>query len=119
MESVIFEDSPLALYLKGISQQYSIDTLVNHQLTLSEGDDGADHEWTPTSTVQPESPHVASFAPTGLPSRARKARRKPPRLLNLEGLPPKGAVAHFHHTCSVSIKCALCDGLLTCRVSEC
>ncbi|KAL8844870.1 MAG: hypothetical protein Q9176_000542 [Flavoplaca citrina] len=58
-----------------------------------------------TNTLPPTSPGPStSFAPRGFPSRPRKSRRKPPRLLNLEGPPSKGPVARFHYICSVGIE---------------
>ncbi|KAL9640877.1 MAG: hypothetical protein Q9204_000526 [Flavoplaca sp. TL-2023a] len=58
-----------------------------------------------TNTLPPTSPGpFTSFAPRGFPSRPRKSRRKPPRLLNLEGPPSKGPVARFHYICSVGIE---------------
>lgn len=59
---------------------------------------------TRTNTLPPTSPAPAtSFAPTGFPSRPRKLRRKPSRLLNLEAPSSKGPVARFHYICSVGI----------------
>ncbi|KAL8694972.1 MAG: hypothetical protein Q9218_000444 [Villophora microphyllina] len=89
MDSVVFEDSPLALYLEGDGE-------------------ANDNEWTPTHTTQPDSsPGTSLFAPQGLLTRSRRLRRKPPRLLNLDGLTPKGAVARFHDTCSRAINSRL------------
>ncbi|KAL8999460.1 MAG: hypothetical protein Q9169_001665 [Polycauliona sp. 2 TL-2023] len=89
MEPVVFEQSPLALYLQG------------------ENNDSSD-EHSQTSPLPPTSPVPSlSFAPTGLPSRPRRSRRKPPRLLNLEGPPSKGPVARFHYICSRALNAQL------------
>ncbi|KAL8929634.1 MAG: hypothetical protein Q9172_000430 [Xanthocarpia lactea] len=89
MEPVVFEHSPLALYLKG-------------------EDDDSSNENTRTNPVPPSSPvRTPSFAPQGFPTRPRKLRRKPPPLLNLEGPPSKGSVARFHHICSRALNARL------------
>ncbi|KAK3178780.1 hypothetical protein OEA41_000917 [Lepraria neglecta] len=84
MESVVFEDSPVAQYLEGQGE--------------------AGDEWASTkTTANPPSPQTTSYAPRGLSSQYRSSRKKPPRLLNLENPPLKGAVARIHHTCSVGL----------------
>ncbi|KAL8643379.1 MAG: hypothetical protein Q9228_000012 [Teloschistes exilis] len=89
MDSIVFQDSPFALYL--------------------EGDGGANNnEWKPTGTTQLDPPpSISSFAPQGPPNRPRKFRRKPPRLLNLDKLTSKGTVAQFHDACSRAINSRL------------
>ncbi|KAL9005054.1 MAG: hypothetical protein Q9188_002161 [Gyalolechia gomerana] len=87
MESIVFKDSPLALYLEG------------------EGE-ANDKEWTPKDTVttQPASPlQPSAFAPQGFPARPRIRRPKPPRLLNLEQPSSKGSIARLHGTCSSAL----------------
>ncbi|KAL9125209.1 MAG: hypothetical protein Q9217_005548 [Psora testacea] len=85
MESVIFEDSPLAQYLEG------------------EGE--IDHAWTSTATSEePASPLLPpSFAPSRLFQRHLKVRKKLPQPLKLDIAPKKGAVAQIHKTCSSAI----------------
>lgn len=81
MESVVFEDSPLALYLEGEGK-------------------ADDDEWTPkdTRTTQPISLLQPSpFAPQGFPARSRR-RPSPP--LNLDRQWSKGAIARLRGTCS-------------------
>ncbi|KAI4255698.1 MAG: hypothetical protein LQ352_002447 [Teloschistes flavicans] len=92
MDSVVFQDSPLALYLEGDGEANN-------------------NEWAPTSITQIDPPpNISSFAPQGPPNRPRKLRRKPPRLLNLDQPTPKGTVAQFHDACSVGFKTAFCYG---------
>ncbi|KAL2048462.1 hypothetical protein N7G274_000374 [Stereocaulon virgatum] len=84
MESVVFEDSPVAQYLEGQGE--------------------AGDEWRSTkTTANPPSPRTISYAPRGLSSQYRSSRKKPPRLLNLENPPLKGTVARIHHTCSSAL----------------
>ena len=75
-------------------------------LTLRKGQNkSSSDDHPPTNTLPPTSPVPSTpFAPTGFPSRRRKPRRKPPRLLNLEGPPSKGPFARFHCICSVGIE---------------
>ncbi|KAI4227295.1 MAG: hypothetical protein L6R36_002502 [Xanthoria steineri] len=85
MEPVVFESSPLALYLQG-------------------GNEDSSDDQTRTNTLPPTSPAPStSFAPTGFPNRPRKLRRKPSRLLNLEAPSSKGPVARFHYICSRAV----------------
>ncbi|KAI4092099.1 MAG: hypothetical protein LQ339_007995 [Xanthoria mediterranea] len=89
MEPVVFESSPLALYLQG-------------------GNEDSSDDQTRTNTLPPTSPAPStSFAPTGFPSRPRKLRRKPSRLLNLEAPSSKGPVARFHYICSRALNARL------------
>ncbi|KAL8943132.1 MAG: hypothetical protein Q9216_001262 [Gyalolechia sp. 2 TL-2023] len=91
MESVVFEDSPLALYLQGKGEK-------------------VDNEWTQKDTVikQPNSPlQPSAFAPQGFPAHSRRRRPKPPRLLNLERPLSKGAIARLHRTCSSALDAKL------------
>lgn len=85
MESIVFQDSPLAQYLEGEGQ--------------------ADNEWPSVENtsgwIDPDtsSEITTSFAPQG-PIRNPKSRRKPPLSLNLEGPSSKGLVAQIHNSCS-------------------
>ncbi|KAA6415449.1 MAG: hypothetical protein FRX48_00164 [Lasallia pustulata] len=90
MDSVIFQDSPLAFYL--------------------EGEGKAEHEWaTTTPGKEPASLEPLSFAPTGLPKAYSKFRRKLPRALNLSLEVPsaRGLVGSLQNNCSRALNSRL------------
>ena len=71
---------------------------------MLKGQGEAGDEWTSAKTAnETPSPQATSFAPRGLSSQSRSARKKPPRLLNLDTLSSKGAVARIHDTCSSAL----------------
>ncbi|KAI9845802.1 MAG: hypothetical protein M1837_004482 [Sclerophora amabilis] len=87
MESVIYEDSPLAQYLE------------------AEGEAPSDWASVPVAS-EPPSPSLKSFAPRG-PSNVRSQfRDKIPRPLQLS-IPQTSAVARIHNTCSRAVNSRL------------
>ncbi|KAI9877897.1 MAG: hypothetical protein M1830_001810 [Pleopsidium flavum] len=87
MESVIFQDSPLAEYLEG------------------EGEGQPDWASSPTAK-EPTSPQTQSFAPRGPSLLQFRFRRKVPQPLTLK-VPQKGAVASLHDSCSRAVNSRL------------
>ena len=68
------------------------------------GQGEAGDEWASAKTTnKTPSPQATSFAPRGLSSQYKSSRKKPPRLLNLDTLSSKGAVARIHDTCSSAL----------------
>jgi hypothetical protein len=109
MESVVFQDSPLAMYLEG-KIIHNPPSVTGSSLTFDkgEGEVDAENEWAPTNTpIEPTSPaETTSFAPQGRPVGFSKFRRKPPPLLNLEVPRSKGTVARLQESYSVSNQCS-------------
>lgn len=111
MESVVFQDSPLAMYLEG-KIIHIPPNVTGSLLTFGkgegEGEFDAENEWAATNTlIEPTSPaEKTSFAPQGRPVGFSKFRRKPPPLLNLEVSRSKGTVARLQESYSVSTLCS-------------
>lgn len=109
MEPVVFQDSPLAMYLEG-RIIHNPPKITGSLLTFGkgEGEVDAENEWPPiNSLIEPTSPaETVSFAPQGRPVGFSKFRRKPPPLLNLEVPRSKGTVARLQESYSVSNQCS-------------
>ncbi|KAL8423077.1 hypothetical protein RB596_003350 [Gaeumannomyces avenae] len=88
METVVFDESPLAEYLKAIPipRIFAVLTTSPSLFTIDEDDDQGTHAWAQPAEPEynvdtpPPSPPMASFAPGGLPVVRRRFRKKPEAL---------------------------------------
>ena len=99
MESVVYEDSPLAEYLQGMMLWDTSNGTAETNTVSGEG--VADSEITLTRvTEQSPSPTLHSFAPQGLSSGSSRFQSKIPRALQLK-LPKGSTISRVHSICSV------------------
>lgn len=100
MESVIYEDSPLAEYLEGASptRPFGFNTMENPRLIHREGEGRARAS---QEASAPPSPTITSFAPRGPSTLQSRIRDNLPRPLRIP-IPKNGPVARIHTACSVS-----------------
>lgn len=107
MESVIYQDSPLADYLEGIliRRQHTAATYrLNSMLISSIGAGEIDQNWNSvpqhTPPLSPDSNNI-NFAPRGPPTSYTKFRRKVPAPLKVQVPGSSATVARLHDTCKV------------------
>lgn len=104
MESIIFQDSPLAEYLEGEETPTMTRMLifkVCNESDILTGEGGGQPDWTTTPTGKEPTSPTLSFAPRGrslVNSKFRSRLRQP---LTLK-VPDRNAVADIHDSCSVS-----------------
>lgn len=98
METVIYEDSPLAAYLEGQSGRPG----KYHQANMFKGEGGEQVRSVPGHEEdEPASPASTSFAPRGKPTVRLRFQHKLPSPLRL-AIPENTAAASAYNTCSVS-----------------
>jgi hypothetical protein len=98
MEAVVFDDSPLAEYLEGVSWLHAF----THELTDFSAGEGGDYPHG-LSSLEPEPSSTSpspSFAPRGRPTVRSKYRQRLPPPIRL-AIPQNNTVAAIHDTCSV------------------
>lgn len=101
METLVYEDSPLADYLEGTALIFK--RQLQTQLTmLQTGEGERDQEWTPQQVTTEE--HSQNFAPKGVPSLQDRIRHKFATLSdNSSQETGTSALGRIHHTCSVCL----------------
>jgi hypothetical protein len=100
MESVVYENSPLAEYLEGsLCLRYS-ESL--NPLTLVLGEGGNEESW-PVEENQSDDGHTRSFnfAPQGASKFQDRVRKKLPKPLNLRGTSQRELIGKLYDACSV------------------
>ena len=109
MEPIVYEDSPLADYLRGKPLAIGPeDEETRRDSQTADGGDGSDNDWANASErAAPSSPNTSPppsptpFAPTGRPSvRARFRNNKPSHLPRLN-IAPASSLESIKRNCSV------------------
>lgn len=103
MESLIYEDSPLANYLEGKDHETIYISLEHYLLHLVTGEGERDQEWIPQNLEQPRSSDVSmTFAPNAkstFQSRIRKNLPVPLSISNPRGHTLLNAIRRFCSVC--------------------
>lgn len=100
MESIVYENSPLAEYLEGELSPWYPKNL--NQLTPLPGEGGNEESW-PVEENHSDDDHTRSsnFAPRGASKFQNRVRNKLPKPLNLRGTPQGQLIGKLYDTCSV------------------
>ena len=103
METVVFEDSPLAQFLEGNSQHRDFGKATKDLQTVGEGE--GEEAWSATILTEgPPSPQDPPlFAPTRHLQMPPKIRKQPTQTLTLDRSTPMGAIIYIHQICSVCL----------------
>lgn len=99
MESIVYENSPLADYLEGLlCPSYPRNS---NPLTSVPGEGGNEESW-PVEENQGDDDRTSSnFAPRGASKFQNRVRNKLPKPLNLRGTPQGELIGKLYDTCSV------------------
>lgn len=100
MESIVYENSPLAEYLEG--ELCPRCPRNSNQLTSLPGEGGNEESW-PVEENHSDDDHTRSsnFAPRGASKFQNRVRNKLPKPLNLRGTPQGELIGKLYDTCSV------------------
>lgn len=107
MESLVYEDSPLADYLEGMLTylQYSVLNRNNANSFTDSGEGQGETDWVPQEVDREQQtssePPASSFAPRGPPRLQDRLRDKIPAPLRLRGSGKREALAKIQEACSV------------------
>lgn len=103
MESLVYEDSPLADYLEGKLQLFPrIQKHYSHRLMFT-GEGERDQDWTPLQVETNGDAHSQNFAPKGIPTIQTRVRDTFAAASDKNSSQEQGTgvFGRIHHTCSV------------------
>lgn len=106
MESLVYEDSPLAEYLQGRLRAVPIATEImkTNRAMSNSGEGEHDPNWPVQESENPDDVSdstAADFAPRGTSKFQNRIRNKLPRPLDLEVSHQKAALERIYETCAV------------------
>ncbi|CAG7934705.1 unnamed protein product [Penicillium nalgiovense] len=106
MESIVYENSPLADYLEGLLCPRHPRN--SNPLTSVPGEGGNEESW-PVEENQSDDDHTRSsnFAPRGASKFQNRVRNKLPKPLNLRGTPQGELIGKLYDTCSSALNARL------------
>jgi hypothetical protein len=112
MEALVYENSPLAEYLKGMSPRRVMHRfgLVNDDVVGHSGEGEHDPDWPVQETKSEDDPFdspTSDFAPRGTSKFQERIRNKLPKPLELKSSRQRAVLGKLYDACAVWIKTML------------